>query len=77
MGRIGREAWRGFCRGFEIELEFEESAYVGGSPLLLAAVLNRFFAQYTSVNSFTRLVVKRGEEVWKRWEPMTGRQTVL
>lgn len=77
VGRIGREAWRGFCRGFEIELEFEESAYVGGSPLLLAAVLNRFFAQYTSVNSFTRLVVKRGEEVWKRWEPMTGRQTVL
>lgn len=77
VGRIGREAWRGFCRGFEIELEFEESAYVGGSPLLLAAVLNRFFALYTSVNSFTRVVVKRGEEVWKRWEPMTGRQPVL
>jgi type VI secretion system protein ImpG len=77
VGRIGREAWRGFCRGFEITLEFDEGAYVGGSPLMLAAVLNRFFALYTSVNSFTRVVVKRGEEEWKRWEPMTGRQPVL
>ena len=77
VGRIGREAWRGFCRGFEITLEFDEGAYVGGSALMLAAVLNRFFALYTSVNSFTRVVVKRGEEEWKRWEPMTGRQPVL
>ena len=77
VGRIGREAWRGFCRGFEITLEFDEGAYVGASPLMLAAVLNRFFALYTSVNSFTRVVVKRGEEEWKRWEPMTGRQPVL
>lgn len=77
VGRIGRDAWRGFCRGFEISLEFDEGAYVGGSPLMLAAVLNRFFALYTSVNSFTRIVVKRGEEEWKRWEPMTGRQPVL
>lgn len=77
VGRIGRRAWRGFCRGFEIDLEFDEGAYAGGSPLLLAAVLNRFFALYTSVNSFTRVVVRRGEEEWKRWEPMTGRQPVL
>lgn len=77
VGRIGRDAWRGFCRGFEIGLEFDEGAYVGSSPLMLAAVLNRFFALYTSVNSFTRVVVKRGEEEWKRWEPMTGRQPVL
>lgn len=77
VSRIGRDAWRGFCRGFEITLEFDEDAYVGGSPLMLAAVLNRFFALYTSVNSFTRVVVMRGEEEWKRWEPKTGRQPVL
>ncbi len=77
VGRIGREAWRGFCRGYEITLQFDEGAYAGGSALLLAAVLNRFFAQYTSINSFTRVVVKRDEEEWKRWEPMTGRQPVL
>ena len=46
-------------------------------PLMLAAVLDRFFALYTSINSFTRVVVKRGEEEWKRWEPKTGRQPVL
>lgn len=77
VARVGREAWRGFCRGFEITLEFDEGAYVGGSPLMLAAVLNRFFALYTSVNSFTSVVVKRGGEDWKRWQPITGRQPVL
>lgn len=75
--RVGRDAWRGFCRGYEITLEFNESAYAAGSALLLAAVLNRFFAQYTSVNSFTQVVVKRDVEEWKRWEPMTGRQPVI
>ncbi len=77
VARIGREAWRGFCRGYQITLEFDEGAYVGGSALLMAAVLSRFFAQYTSINSFTRVVVNRNGEEWKRWEPMTGRQPVL
>jgi type VI secretion system protein ImpG len=43
----------------------------------MSAVLARFFAMYTSVNSFVRLVVRNGEEVRKQWAPMTGRQVVL
>lgn len=75
--RIGPDAWRGYCRGTEVVLEFEEEAFVGSSPLLLSAVLARFFAMYTSINSFVRLGVRRGDEVWKQWEPMSGRQLVL
>jgi type VI secretion system protein ImpG len=75
--RIGPDAWRGFCRGTEVVLEFEDEAFVGGSPLLMSAVLARFFAMYTSINSFVRLRVRRGDEVWKQWEPMSGRQLVL
>lgn len=76
-GRIGHDAWRGYCRGTEVLLEFDEEAFVGGSQLLMSAVLARFFAMYTSVNSFVQLGVRRGDEVWKQWEPMSGRQLVL
>ena len=75
--RLGSDAWRGFCRGTEVQLSFDETAFVGGSPLLLSAVLARFFALYTTVNSFVRLTARRNGEDWKRWEPMCGRQQLL
>ncbi|MGX7000273.1 type VI secretion system baseplate subunit TssF [Caballeronia sp. KNU42] len=74
---VGADAWRGYCRGTEVSIEFDPHAFVGGSPLLMGAVLARFFAMYTSVNSFVRLVVRRGDEIWKQWEPMTGCQQLL
>ncbi|MFT7116190.1 MAG: type VI secretion system protein ImpG [Rhodoferax sp.] len=76
-GRVGVDAWRGYCRGTEVMLAFDEAAFVGSSQLLLSAVLARFFALYTSVNSFVQIGVHRGDEVWKQWEPMSGRQLVL
>lgn len=74
---VGTQAWRGYCRGTEVTLEFDEDAFTGASPLMLSAVLARFFAMYTSVNSFVRLAVRSGDEVRKQWAPMTGRQVVL
>lgn len=74
---VGQKAWLGFCRGTQINLEFDESAYVGGSSLLMSAVLAHFFAMYTAMNSFVRVAAVRGSEVRKQWEPMTGRQLVL
>lgn len=74
---VGTEAWRGYCRGTEVTIEFDVDSFAGGSPLLMGAVLARFFAMYTSVNSFVRLVVRRGDETWKSWEPMTGCQQLL
>ncbi len=77
--RVGSGAARGFCRGTEIELLFDESLYVGSGAFLLASVLNRFFALYASVNSFTELVIKsvQREGTWKRWPPMIGQKTLL
>ena len=77
--RIGPDAWRGFCRGTEITLTFSQDAFAGTSPFLLAAVLNRCFARYVSVNSFTQLAVRmsNSEEVWKQWPPMTGERVLL
>jgi type VI secretion system protein ImpG len=79
MRRLGREAWRGFCKGHEITLTFDEALYVGGSALVFAAVLHHFFALYTSVNSFSQLVIhsRQRDGVWKQWPPMAGSQMIL
>lgn len=76
---IGEDAWRGFCRGHEIKLEFDESFYVGSSAFLLGAVLNRFFALYAAINSFTelRITSKQRQEEWKQWPPMAGEKIIL
>jgi type VI secretion system protein ImpG len=77
--RAGAAPWAGFCRGTEIELTLDEAAYDGGSALLLAMVLDRFFALYASVNSFTRLSVRRQgrEGVWKTWDARVGERRLL
>lgn len=77
--QIGTDAWRGFCRGTEVTLEFDENMYVGSGAFLLAAVLNRFFALYASTNSFTELVIERKQlkGVWKKWDPMVGERVLL
>jgi type VI secretion system protein ImpG len=75
----GSPDWRGLCRGLELTLTFDKSRYLGGSALLLGAVLSHFFGLYASVESFTRLVAKREqrEGVWKTWPPMAGDQPLL
>lgn len=77
--RIGVDAWRGFCRGTEVTLTMDGRFYVGGSAFLLASVLNRFFALYVSINSFTQVGLvdaETGEDV-KKWPPVAGEQAVL
>ncbi len=72
--RVGESAWRGFCKGLEVTLTMDEGRFVGGSAFLLGAVLNHFFALYSSTNSFSQLVLRRHEREgeWKRWPPMAG-----
>ena len=73
--RIGRS----FCRGIEIVLLFNEDKYVGSSAYLFASVLERFLAQYVSINSFTRLVIKsiQRPKVIKAWPPRNGNRILL
>jgi type VI secretion system protein ImpG len=64
--RVGADAWRGFCRGTEVTIEFKEDNYVGSSVFLMGMVLSRFLALYASVNSFTQLRIRRSanRDVW-------------
>jgi type VI secretion system protein ImpG len=78
-GRIGAEAWRGFCRGTLVTLVFDETQFVGGSALLFASVLRRFFGLHAGINSFTQVAMKslQRDQEWKRWPPLAGSQTVF
>jgi type VI secretion system protein ImpG len=69
---------RGFCRGLDVTVIFDDDKYPGTGFFLLASVLERFIAQYASINSFTRLVARsKQREYWqKRWSPRTGNLTL-
>lgn len=75
--QIGLHAWRGHCRGTGVRLEIDPDAYVGSSSVLFSAVLARFFALYTTVNSFVELGVWRGDECLVQWKPMSGAQELV
>ncbi len=50
---------------------------VWGGARPWASVLSRFFALYTTANSFVRLTLRQGGETVKRWPAMTGRQCLI
>lgn len=53
-----------FGRGLEVTLQFDDTAFGGGSAFLLATVLHRFFATQASLNSLVETVAvsrTRGE----------------
>lgn len=61
------------ARGLEVRLRCDEAGFHGASVYLLGAVLERFFAKYTTINSFTETVletIQRGEVM--RWPARTG-----
>jgi type VI secretion system protein ImpG len=47
-----------FCRGLDVNLEFEPRAWQTGGLYLLASVLDRFLALHATVNSFARSTVR-------------------
>jgi type VI secretion system protein ImpG len=67
-----------FGRGIEVTLTLDESAFEGSGVFLLGSVLDRFFAKYVSINSFSETVLKsiqRKEVV--RWPARLGRRPTL
>jgi type VI secretion system protein ImpG len=67
------------CRGVEASVRFDRTGYAGGGVYLFAAVLERFLAQYCSVNSFSRLVATTvgHEGELGRWPPRSGEKVLV
>jgi type VI secretion system protein ImpG len=66
------------ARGIEVKITMDDAAFEGSGIMLLAAVLDRFFAEYASVNSFTQTVLvsaDRGQIV--AFPPRTGTGPLL
>jgi type VI secretion system protein ImpG len=67
-----------FGRGLEMTITVDESGFEGSGVFLLGAVLEQFFAQYVSLNSFTETVLKtsdRGEVM--RWPTKIGQRHLM
>ncbi|WP_432453212.1 MULTISPECIES: type VI secretion system baseplate subunit TssF [unclassified Agarivorans] len=77
--RIGRQAWRGHCRGTRITMTVDEHYFGDANPLLLGQVLSHFLGLYTTLNHFVQLqlVSHQREGVWKQWPPRIGEQVLL
>ena len=67
------------CRGLDIHVQFDEALYPGNSCYLFASVLERFFALYSTINSYTRLSysVRSRSGVVKKWSPRVGYRYTL
>ena len=67
-----------FGNGLELRVRLDEDAFAGVGAFLLGAVLERFFAKYVSINSFTQTIVEstqRGEIM--QWPVRAGLSEVL
>ncbi|HTY92378.1 MAG TPA: type VI secretion system baseplate subunit TssF, partial [Steroidobacteraceae bacterium] len=67
-----------YGRGLRISLTLEEAAFEGTGMMILGSVLERFFAAYVTINSFTQtriLSLTRGEV--KEWPPRLGRRQLI
>ncbi len=65
-------------RGLQLRLLIDEAPFGGSGGILLAAVLDRFFAKYVSINAFTETVMRspeRGEVM--RWPMRIGQRPIL
>jgi type VI secretion system protein ImpG len=78
LRRVAQGAATSWVRGLEIALTFDEAAFQGSGVFVLGSVLERFFARYVSLNSFTETVVRtvdRGEIA--RWPARIGNRTLV
>jgi type VI secretion system protein ImpG len=66
------------AHGIQIEVILDDAAFEGSGGYLLGAVLERFFARYVSVNSFTETVLKsiQRNEI-ERWPVTLGARQLL
>ena len=68
----------GYGRGLEVDITVDEAAFEGTGVMPLFGVLDRFFARYASLNSFTQTRLRstlRGEI--KSWPVRVGCRQII
>ena len=73
--RLAQRTGTGAARGTQITVSVEEKAFEGSGAYLLGLVLDRFLAEYASMNHFTETVLSSVERgVIARFPPRVGRR---
>jgi type VI secretion system protein ImpG len=74
--RLLSEQGVSFARGTRVEIELDEDQFVGAGVYTFGAVIDVFLALYTSVNSFSQLVLRTRQRkgVVKQWPARSGRK---
>lgn len=77
--RVVQRGRVGFCHGSEIQVAFVSEELSGSNLFFFGSVLSHFFAQYTTVNSFTRLTISvvGAPQPIHRWPAMAGGKPLL
>jgi type VI secretion system protein ImpG len=77
--RVSSEHGLSFARGTRIDLELDEEQFAGAGVYLFASVLERFFALYASMNSFSLLAARTRQrrEPLREWAPRAGWKPLL
>ena len=66
------------ARGTEVTVTLDERAFEGTGISIIGAVLDRFFADYAHINSFTETVIASASRgVVMRWPPRSGSGPVI
>ncbi len=68
-----------FARGTRVDLELDEEQFAGTGVYTFAAVMDVFLGLYTSMNSFSQLVVRtrQRKRAFKQWPPRSGQKILI
>jgi type VI secretion system protein ImpG len=68
-----------FARGTRIEMEIDEEQFAGTGAYTFAGVMDVFLGLYTSMNSFSQLVVRtrQRKRILKQWPARSGQKILL
>ncbi|MBN9670369.1 type VI secretion system baseplate subunit TssF [Roseibium aggregatum] len=76
--RLQQKSGTGVARGLEVTITLDDKAFEGASAFLMGAVLDRFLAEYASINHFTQCVIETTERgTIMKWPPRIGAKGIL
>lgn len=77
--RVVQKGRVSFANGSDITVTFANDDFAGSGMFFFATVLERFFAQFAAINSFTRLSLKLKEQdgVYHQWPARVGGVALL
>jgi type VI secretion system protein ImpG len=77
--RVMNQGRSAICQGTRFTLTCDESLYIGNSLFLFGLIMDEFFSQFCSINTFTELSIKttKSNRVKFKWPARVGSQPLV